>query len=60
MAAVLNVIYIYRTMNNKSQIQISLSKLHKFFFLLVHHTNEVTYIRQFQHTTVYAIVTWSY
>ena len=30
------------------------------FFLLVHHTNEVTYIRQFQHTPVYAIVTWSY
>ena len=30
MAAVLNVIYIYRTMNNKSQIQISLSKLHEY------------------------------
>lgn len=30
------------------------------YFVLVHHTNEVTYIRQFQHTPVYAIVTWPY
>ena len=48
--------------NNEQQITDSdlPKQTARIFFVLVHHTNEVTYIRQFQHTPVYAIVTWSY